>query len=94
MAGTWGRRRSRSSFVQVVAKLPGYNDQEVKLNPLEIDASKSPLKITLEKPKTGPPRPVQIVPKQGSATNTTGGSARVDGLGGFPVGPGSNVQKK
>jgi hypothetical protein len=73
--------------VSLIAKLNGFDDHEFKFNPLEI--AKNPVqKVTLKKVKPGR-QPIQIVPKQGSGTNTTGSGTAPppDGLGGSPYGP-------
>jgi serine/threonine-protein kinase len=79
--------------VEIVAKLANYNDKLFRFNPLEIDPTK-PQKVTLEKPKQGA-RPVQIVPKSGSAASSGSGHSSGGGdFGGFPGGGGGTVPKK
>ena len=78
--------------IQFIAQLAGYNDFPFKKNPLEYNA-KTPIKVTLEKPKPG--RPIlHTVPKQGSGSGSSSSSPTGGEFGGYPGAGSGTVPKK
>jgi serine/threonine-protein kinase len=85
----------RDKEVKITAQLPGYDESETSVNPLERKDG-SVIKLTLKKPVKGPPKITNMKQHPGSGSGSADTSNHTGGgeLGGDPFKNGGNVPKK